>query len=203
MKSIVARLLLAALFVIVAGVRPAAADSFVSLPEIGGKNAKLKLRVVRYDGSTNGKMIVEVKNTSKKTEKFVADRLYFIPGVEADKAPQRLGAAGPFVEVTQSGDSQHLNEIAVGPGQTKQLALEVFCIDSHRSSPSSETSFTLAKKPLPKALGQEINGKARKIMQDNKGDFAASKDAIQSETWKSRDKKWIKLEGESAQEANK
>ena len=31
----------------------------------------------------------------------------------------------------------------------------------------------------------------------------AAKSAVQSEVWKNRDKKWIKLEGEGAQEAAK
>lgn len=203
MKTILARLCLAALFVAIVGARPAHADQYVALPELGGKNAKLKLRIVRYDGSTNGRMIVEVKNTSKKTETFVAERLYFVPGGDAEKAPQRLGATGPFIEVTESGGSNHVTQIAIAPGKTKQLALEVFCIDSHRASPSSATKFTLAKKPLPQKLGQEISGKTKAIMEANDGDFAASKDSIQSETWKSRDKKWIKLEGESKQESNK
>ncbi len=188
---------LALLLSLVAG--PAAADEFVSLPKLGGKNEKLKIRVVRYDGSTNGKMVVDVKNTAKTSQQFLAEGLYFIPDGDPEQAPQRLGAAGPFVIVGEA-DPVSLQKVAIEPGKTVQLQLDVFCIDSHRGSPSSETKFSVAGKRMPKKLREDISKSNAKIYDAYKGDVGAATGEIQSNTWKQRDKKWIKLEGERAKE---
>ncbi len=98
MRSIVGSVLLAMSFLAAFAARPALADKFVPLPDVGDK-AELQIRVVRYDGSTNGKMVVDVRNNGKTRTRFVAEGIYFIPAGDPEKAPQRLGAAGPFTVV--------------------------------------------------------------------------------------------------------
>ena len=84
------------------------------------------------------------------------------------------------------------------------MTLDVYCIDSHRASPSSSTSFRVAKERAPKPLVQSIDEDASRAAADYGGVSApAAKGAVQSEVWKNRDKKWIKLDGEGAQEAAK
>lgn len=180
---------------------PALADSFVTMPEAKGSAENLKIRFVEYDGNTNGAMVVEVKNTGRTTATFDADGLFFVPKGDPEKAPQRLGAAGPFVEI--AGKKQISNQdgkLAIAAGETKKIRLEVFCIDSHRSSPSPSTKFTIAKNKLPKSLRKELKTSNEAIYRSNKGDFKKAKSAVQSNMWEKRDKNWIKLEGERKQE---
>ncbi|HTE53772.1 MAG TPA: hypothetical protein VK698_23115 [Kofleriaceae bacterium] len=200
MKSIVWRVALATFFLAAIAARPAMADKFVPLPDLGGKGETLKIRVVRYDGSTNGKMVVDVRNTGKSSTKFVAEGIYFVPGGDPEKAPQRLGAAGPFTVVGSKASPSSQQELILQPGETRQLQLDVFCIDSHRGSPSPSTSFSVAGKRMPKELRQTIATDAAKIIRRNQGDVEKSKSEIQSTTWQARDRKWIKLEGERKQE---
>ncbi len=195
------RHLLALTVLLALGASPALAQPFVSMPEATGASENLRIRFVTYDGSTNGAMVVEVKNTGRSTAKFSADGLFFIPKGDPEKAPQRLGAAGPLVEVAGKKERIHADgKVAIAGGTSKTLRLEVFCIDSHRSSPSSETKFSVAKKKLPKELRKELRTSNQAIYRKNKGDFKKSKSAVQSNMWKQRDKKWIKLEGERANE---
>ena len=58
----------------------------------------------------------------------------------------------------------------------------------------------MAKKLLPKDLRKEINAGAEQIIRANKGSVAKSKSAIQSHMWKTRDKKWIPIQGERKNE---
>src|SRR6185503_9429766 len=88
---------------------------------------QLTLRVVSYDGATNGELTVEIKNSSKSAAEFTAAGLYFVPGGPADEAPQRLGAVGPFVVDEQPEERR--TSMTVAPGQTVRLTLDVFCID--------------------------------------------------------------------------
>lgn len=199
MRSIAGRVLLVISF-LVGLAAPAMADKFVPLADLGGKAEDLQIRVVRYDGSTNGKMVVDVRNAGKTGTRFVAEGIYFVPAGDPEKAPQRLGAAGPFTVVGRGAEQSSVQELVLQPGETRQLQLDVFCIDSHRGSPSSSTRFSVAGKRMPKELRQTIATDAAKIIRRNKGDVAKSKDEIQSTTWQARDRKWIKLEGERKQE---
>jgi hypothetical protein len=84
----------------------------------------------------------------------------------------------------------------------------VFCIDSHRSSPSPANVFDVGGKRMPRELAQKIEGTADRIVRSKamKGDAKprpASKSEIQSEVWKERDAKWIELQGEGKQEKAK
>jgi hypothetical protein len=94
----------------------------------------------------------------------------------------------------------HQGELSIAPGQTERLRLEVFCIDSHRSSPDNSTVFSLAKNRLPKKLRGKLKSSNQKIYRKHKGDLVKSKSAIQSNMWKTRDAEWIELEGERANE---
>lgn len=180
---------------------PALADKFVSMPEAQASTENLKIRFVKYDGNTNGAMVVEVKNTGRSIATFDSDGLFFVPKGHPEKAPQRLGAAGPFTEIAGKNRVIRQNgKVAVAAGETKKIRLEVFCIDSHRSSPSPSTKFSIAKSKLPKSLRKELKSSNQAIYRSNKGDLRKAKSAVQSNMWKTRDRKWIKLEGERVQE---
>ncbi|MDB4960499.1 MAG: hypothetical protein JWP01_498 [Myxococcales bacterium] len=169
--------------------------------------SKLQIRAIEYDGSTNGKLKVEIKNTDKTAHAFSATGLYFVPDGDPDSAPQRLGAVGPM-QLATSGAVKELNQLEVGAGATVEVALDVFCIDSHRASPSPINVFTVGAKRMPRELATTIEKSAdiavSKARED--GESAprpAAKERIQSEVWKSRDAKWIELDGEGTQEAMK
>ena len=172
----------------------ARADRAVSLPALDGVKSPLQVRIVGYDGGTNGEMRVEVTNPSKKAAAFVARGLFFVPEGDPEQAPQRLGATGPF---HAPGDDKLVERLEVEPGTTVEVRLEVFCIDSHRPSPTADSRFGLGKKRLPKNLRTEIEAKTQATLARHKGAMPApAKAAIQSDVWSARDRKWVALEGE-------
>ena len=166
----------------------------------------LEIRATTYDGSTNGTLTVEIRNKGKTAQKFAATGLYFVPEGDPDNAPQRLGAVGPM-QITKA-DSKEQTELVIAAGATVEVKLDVFCIDSHRSSPSPQNVFNVGASRMPKELAATIEGRAENAVRAKRasGDRAprpAAKSEIQSEVWKSRDAKWIKLDGEGQQEATK
>ncbi len=177
---------------------PVFASGFVSVP---GKTKNLELRILNYDGGTNGAMVVEVKNSGSKVATFNALGLFFVPLQTANEAPQRLGASGPSTEKVAKSERVYTGGVKLKAGETKLLRLEVFCIDSHRASPTSATKFSLAKKTLPKSLTADMRKSNEKIYKSNKGSLKGSKDSIQKNMWEQRNKKWIKVEGEGKQES--
>ncbi len=183
----------------------AAADGkFHTVPAVAKVDrGNLQVKVVSYDGSTNGELTVQVKNVSKKPMMFSARGLYFVPDGDPDQAPQRLGAVGPF-EIATDREEVRREKVSVAAGQTVELTLDVFCIDSHRSSPSSSTPFSIGKTRMPATLSADIDKQAKRAAHQS-GGFAApaAKSAVQSEVWKTRDAKWIALDGEGDQEAVK
>jgi len=191
MSSTLARLVLAAALAVAPSL--ALASDFIPLPEVGGKNKQIEIRFIRYTGGASGKMIVDVRNKGQQGTTFRAKGLFFVPQGDAEGAPQRLGAAGPF-----ETNGQQMDSLRLTPGATKRLKLQVFCLDSHRSSPSAGQGFKVAKQRLPKNLQDTIEGGARGILRKAKGGAANSE--IQSHVWKTRNKQWIKLEGERKQE---
>jgi hypothetical protein len=179
--------------------------TFAPIPadQTGGKTTGLQLRIVRYEGGTNGVISVEVKNPTDDAVDFSARGLYFVPNGNANEAPQRLGAVGPFSMKTEQG-WQRRETTSIAAGEVVQLKLDVYCIDSHRSSPSSSTGFRLAKDRVPKKITDDIARDAHRAAQGMGGIAApAAKSAVQSQVWKNRDKKWVELDGEGAQEAAK
>jgi len=177
------------------------ADKFVPLPAVGGKNKNLKIKFVKYDGGTNGQMVVEIRNSSKAKQKFAADGIYFVPKGNPDSAPQRLGASGPMLEIARNKKLlKQTRSLQLAPGETKKIRLEVFCIDSHRSSPNRSTKFSIAKKLLPKKLRRKLRTGNERIYRKYKNNLKRAKSAIQSNMWKTRDAKWDKLQGERANE---
>jgi len=180
-----------------------AATEFDKLPGEQGKTSPLMLRIVKYDGSTNGAITVDVKNPTDKPQEFSAKGIYFVPTGNPNEAPQRLGAVGPF-QLQSTNGPQRLDHTSIAPGATARMTLDVYCIDSHRGSPSSSTSFKVAKDRVPAPLMRAIDDDAAKAAAPVGGVSApAAKGSVQSEVWKNRNKKWIKLEGEGAQEMNK
>lgn len=170
-----------------------------ALPALGGKSPGLTMKVLRYTGGTNGKMEVEVRNPGAQAVVFDPQGLYFVPQGDPENAPQRLGAAGPF-EVSMGGQWRPQEKLRVAPGRSVKVQLQVFCIDSHRSSPSALHQFAMAKERLPKNLRQKIVTGTQEELRKSGGRMPAAKSAIQSRIWRSRDTKWIKLEGERRQE---
>lgn len=197
--------------VVLAGVlaRPAAADGrYHKVPALAAAKKPeraLELRVVAYDGAVNGELTVEVRNPGKQVATFNAGGLYFVPDGDPDQAPQRLGAVGPM-QIAGPGDAPRArkDEIAIAPGASVRVTLDVFCIDSHRPSPDSATPFTIARTRMPKRLAADI-AIAGKAAADEAGGYAApaARPKIQSSVWMARDAKWIELDGEGAQEAAK
>jgi hypothetical protein len=176
---------------------------FHSVPAGKGKSP-LTLKVVAYDGNVNGELTVELKNAGAKAMRFTAEGLYFVPDGDPDTAPQRLGAVGPLRLASSEDAADRLPSLEVAAGATVKVKLDVFCIDSHRPSPSSDNTFTLGRQRLPKALARTIERRAKGAADGVGGfDAPAAKSAIQSEVWKARDAKWIAVDGEGAQEATK
>jgi hypothetical protein len=173
------------------------AGSFAPIPALDGKKTSLQLRQVDFTGGASGQVVVEVRNAGHQAQTFQARGLYFVPQGDAQSAPQRVGAAGPF-EVNQGNGWQRKTELQIQPGQTVRLKLQTFCLDSHRGSPGKGQGFKVARERLPKHLTTEIESGAQKILKA-KAPAAANGD-IQSHVWNSRNKKWIKLEGERANE---
>jgi len=169
-------------------------------------DSSLQIRAVEYDGSVNGTLNVQVKNTQKTAQKFAATGLYFVPQGDPDTAPQRLGAVGPMQLATDTKKEQA--SIEVPAGATVDVALDVFCIDSQRGAPGPKNVFDVGAKRMPKQLSQQIEHSADEAVAEARksGESRprpAAKGAIQSGVWKSRDEKWIELDGEGKQEAAK
>jgi hypothetical protein len=201
--------ILSAVYAIVFGLvllraQPVAATGFEKLPGEQGKTSPLLMRIVQYQGNTNGAITVEVKNPTGAPQEFTAKGIYFVPTGNANEAPQRLGAVGPFQLQGRNGLSQRLERTTIDAGATARLTLDVYCIDSHRASPSSSTSFRVAKDRVPESLVKAIDADATAAA-EGYGGFSSprAKGSVQSEVWKNRDKKWIKLDGEGKQEAAK
>ncbi len=198
MRFTIATVAAALLIPLSASAHPGTPDSYVPVPTAGGKSSPdLKIRFVRYEGGTNGEMVVVVRNDGKSKRTFSAEGIYFVPEGDPESAPQRLGAAGPF-EMVKGMARHEANKLALAPGQSKRLYLSVFCIDSHRSSPSTGQKFKIAAKRMPRKLRQKISSGAAKAIKANRGNYKApkTKSAIQSSVWKNRDADWIELQGE-------
>jgi hypothetical protein len=171
------------------------------LPPLDGARSNLQIRIVRYDGHTNGQMVVEVQNTGSRAEIFSAQGLYFVPEGDPDKAPQRLAAAGPFV-IDGHNDARPIEQLQIKPKGKAQLRLPVFCIDSHRASPSPQNAFRVAKERMPRDLRTNIEVRAKAAIKQSGNRPSAAAPAIQSEVWNARNQKWIKLDGERKDERN-
>ena len=168
-------------------------------------DTKLQIRAIEYDGSTNGTLKVQIKNPTKAPLKFAAQGIYFVPEGDPQTAPQRLGAVGPMQLAT---DSKEVNELEIAAGATVEVALDVFCIDSHRASPSPQNRFNVGKSRLPKDMTATIERNATQAVEASKRaghakPRAHAKGSIQSDVWKSRDADWVELDGEGPQEAKK
>jgi hypothetical protein len=171
----------------------------------GVPDTKLQIRAIEYDGSTNGSLKVQIKNPTKAPLKFSAQGIYFVPEGDPQTAPQRLGAVGPMQLAT---DAKEVSELEIAAGATVEVALDVFCIDSHRASPSPANRFNVGTKRLPKEMTATIERKATEAVDASKreGNTAprpAAKGRIQSDVWQTRDADWVELDGEGAQEAKK
>lgn len=172
---------------------------------VRAENSGLDLRVVSYDGSVNGELTVEVKNLTKSARTFTATGLYFVPDGKADEAPQRLGAVGPMqIANDQSPQPKRLDKLDIPANSSMTVKLDVFCIDSHRSAPTSQNSFTLGTKRLPAKLRSTIETRS-KAAADEVGGYAApaAKSVMQSKVWEARDAEWVKIDGEGKQEVSK
>jgi hypothetical protein len=166
---------------------PALADkSFAPLPAGDGAKTTLQIRQLDFSGGASGHIVVEVRNPARQVQKFQARGLYFVPDGNAQSAPQRVGAVGPF-EMVQ-------------PGETVRLKLHTFCLDSHRGSPGKGQGYKIARERLPKELMKQNEAAASRALKSKGGKIDAAQSEIQSDVWKNRNKKWIMLEGERVDE---
>jgi len=177
------------------------ASTFSPVPAVNGQKNTLQIRQLDFTGGATGQVVVEVRNQGQHPQTFEARGLYFVPNGDAQSAPQRVGAAGPF-EVKDAQGWQRKDQLQIQPGQTVKLKLQTFCLDSHRGSPGKGQGYKVARDRLPKDLTGEIEVGAQRIIRA-KGGYSKAPAAtgdIQSHVWSSRNKKWIKLEGERANE---
>jgi hypothetical protein len=182
-----------------------AKPAFAPLPpeKPGDGPTGLLAQIVAYDGNTNGELTLDVQNPTGAPIDFVATGLFFVPTGDPDKSPQRLGAVGSY-QVRKEEKWSRQEKIAIPAGATVRTRLDVYCIDSHRPSPTSSTPFRLAKDRVPVNISQNIYKNAKKASETMGGMAApAAKSAVQGEVWKTRDSKWVPLEGEGKQEATK
>lgn len=177
----------------------ARASGPVPVPALDGVKSPLQVEIIGYNGSTNGEMLVRIKNPTAKAATFVSRGMYFVPEGDPEQAPQRLGAAGPFT-VTRNAKQEQVEKLDIPAGATAQVSLQVFCIDSHRPSPSSETPFSVAKTRMPKQLHTQIEAQAKAELRKSGGKPAPAKPAIQEQVWAARNKSWVELDGERANE---
>ncbi len=183
----------------------AAAKSFDPLPpeKSGDKPSGLEAQIVAYNGNTNGELTIDVKNPTGAPIEFAAAGLYFVPTGDPDKSPQRLGAVGSY-QVEKENKWERNDKLAIPPGATVRTRLDVYCIDSHRPSPTSQTPFRIAKDRVPVNIIRAIHQDATKATQTLGGMASpAAKSTVQGEVWKNRDRNWVKLDGEGKQEATK
>ena len=179
------------------------AFSPIPAEQTGGKSTGLEMRVVDYNGSVNGAIEVEVRNPTSQAVDFSAKGIYFVPDGDPDHAPQRVGAVGPFL-VKNGKKWEREKAFSVAADSTAQMKLDVYCIDSQRGSPSSQTSFHVAKGRIPHRVIEAIDADAAAAAAPMGGVSApAAKSAVQSQVWENRDKKWVPLDGEGKQEAGK
>jgi hypothetical protein len=139
----------------------------------------------------SGRMIVDVRNGGSGTEAFSATGLYFVPDMNAEQAPQREVAAGPFVATS----GRRMTTVDVGARATVRLRLQVFCLDYDRPSPTLRTPFKLAGRRLPSQLTTMIETGAEAILRRPIGQ-GYSTAAIQSHVWNVRKLHVVQLEGE-------
>ena len=178
---------------------PALAGGFAPVPAIKGQKTTLKIRQVGFSGGASGHILVDVKNDGQQPQTFEARGVYFVPKGNAESAPQRVGAVGPF-SVKEDQKWVNKQRLEIQPGQTVRLKLETFCLDSHRGAPGQGQGYGVAKQRLPEQLMKDNESAAADAVKASRGNFNAAKGAIQGKVWENRNKKWIKLEGERANE---
>jgi hypothetical protein len=166
-----------------------------------GKASELLIRIVQYAGSSNGAITIDVKNPTDRPQEFSAKGLYFVPQGNANEAPQRLGAVGPF-QVHGAGKPERREHLTIGPGETERLTLDVYCIDSHRSSPVRRRRSRREGSGAREALAGDRRQRAG-VAAPLGGVSPRREAVIQSRVWKNRDANWIPLDGEGKQEAAK
>lgn len=180
-------------------------SGFVPLPRLKGSGkaaSKLKIKFKVYKG---GKVTAEVKNTSSRARPFHPAGVFFVPVDHPDKAPQRMGAAGPY-EVYDGGAWKPVTKsYKIPAGKKVRVRLQVFCLDHQRASPQNGQNFYVAKRRLPKKLRRKIRQGVTKALGGRRSYKAAprAKGAVQAHIWNVRGRKWKKLEGEGKQEKNR
>ena len=144
-------------------------------------------------------MVVEVQNNGTRSEVFNAQGLYFVPDGDPDKAPQRLGAAGPF-QMEGQGSRARSTSSRWAPRPRPRCASRSSASTRTAPAPRRRTRSTWARSGSPSSSAHEIDSKAKAALGRHGGRMPAAKSAIQSEVWQARDKNWIKLDGERKQE---
>ena len=123
-----------------------------SCPVSRARPARCLMRIVQYEGSTNGAITVEVKNPTEQPQEFSAKGIYFVPTGNAERGAAAAGRRRPVPAAEPpTAPRSGMDHTTIAAGATARMTLDVYCIDSHRASPSSSTSFRVAKDARPEA----------------------------------------------------
>lgn len=170
-------------------------EAFAPIPRRGGASSRLRMRILKY---SNGKMEIQVCNPTSAVVVFSPKGLYFVPAGDPRRAPQRMGAAGPFERYMSGRWTAASGTTEIAPYDRARLRLQVFCLDRSRRWPSDGYSFRVAAKRLPKDLANPIDSGVRRIMKGRRSFRKAGKEkgAVQRHIWKTRAENPYQLEGE-------
>ena len=179
---------------------PARAETpFSPVPALEGKKTTLQIRQLDFSGGASGHITVEVRNPAKQPQAFEAKGIYFVPHGDAQSAPQREGAVGPF-EVKEGQGWRRAEHLMIQPGKTVVLKLQTFCLDSHRGAPGKGQGYGVARERLPKDLINQNETAAKRAIKAKAGKVDEAQGDIQSNVWSNRNMMWIQLEGERKDE---
>lgn len=197
MKKALAGLALMLFWIPSYGGAEARGKGFAPLPAQKGRSTRLEIRFVEYKG---GQVIADVRNRTRRPLVFDPQGLYFVPDGNPEKAPQRMGAAGTF-EVLESEAWKVRDKMKVAAKKVMRVRLQVFCLDSHRASPSNGQGFSVARRRLPRGLQKRIvKGANSALMGRGARQLPSARNSAQAHIWKVRNSRWIRLEGERRNE---
>ena len=145
-----------ACFTLFSSLATASPHHFTPLPSLDKKRTTLQMRIVEYQGETNGKMVIDIMNEGRAEEEFIAKGIYFVP-----KEIRRQHHNDLRGRSLRKGEWRSQRDaIAIQPRQTVRMELDVFCIDSDGQAPPQRPMDRVGLKHgmLQKYLNKGITG---------------------------------------------